>query len=216
MQAKKILIIDDSQVDRELEAMMLEKNGFIVSALSSGRKCLDIIDLDKPDLILLDIVLPDEDGNEILKKIRLKFSPIELPVIMVTGNTDAQDVVQSLNLGANDYISKPVEYDVAIKRIQTHLKISELSEQMGKLKELEAIKAMIATYSHEINNPLTVALGKLDFIKANKNIEENIGEVEKSLWRIVEIIRKTKKLLNAKEIELEPYDDHSSMVKISK
>lgn len=215
MQAKKILIIDDSQIDRELATMMLEKNGFIVNALSSGRKCHDIIDLDRPDLILLDVVLPGEDGNEILVGLRKKFSPIELPIIMVTGNTDAKDVVQSLNLGANDYISKPVEYDVAIKRIQTHLKISELSEQMGKLKELEAIKAMIATYSHEINNPLTVALGKLDFLKANENVEENISEIEKSLWRIVEIIRKTKTLLSAKEIELESYDDHSSMVKIN-
>lgn len=213
---KKILIIDDSPIDREMATMMLKKNGFDVASLSSGKKCFEMIEMDRPDIILLDVMIPDENGNDTLRKLRDRFSAVELPIIMVTSNTEATDVIHSLNLGANDYITKPVEYDVAIKRIETHLKISELSHEMSRLKELEAVKAIVATYNHEINNPLTIAIGKLDLIRINKNSEENIKEAEKALWRISDIIKKIQKLLQAQSIDYEEYDKHCDMLNLNK
>lgn len=213
---KKILIIDDSPIDREMATMMLKKNGFDVASLSSGKKCFEMIEMDRPDIILLDVMIPDENGNDTLRKLRDRFSAVELPIIMVTSNTEATDVIHSLNLGANDYITKPVEYDVAIKRIETHLKISELSHEMSRLKELEAVKAIVATYNHEINNPLTIAIGKLDLIRINQNAEENLKEAEKALWRISDIIKKIQKILQAQAINYEEYDKHCDMLNLNK
>lgn len=215
MDKKKILLVDDSPSDRELCTLMYEKNHYHVYALSSGRKCFEMIELEKPDVVLLDVVLPGEDGNEILTEIRKKYSAVDLPVIMVTAKSDASDVIQSLNLGANDYISKPVAFDVAIKRIETQIQISNLTKQMGRLKELEGIKAIIATYNHEINNPLTIAIGKLDLIRSKQDVDQNIDEVEKALWRINGIIKKARELIRAKSIEMEAYDSQSNMVKLS-
>ncbi len=213
---KKVLIIDDSLLDREMSTMMLKKNGFVVSSLSSGKKCFELIEMNRPDIILLDVMIPDENGNDTLKKIRERFSAVEMPIIMVTSNTEAIDIIHSLNFGANDYITKPVEFDVAIKRIETHLKISELSHEMSRLKELEAVKAIVATYNHEINNPLTIAIGNLDLIKNNQNAVENLKEAEKALWRISDIIKKIQKVLQTKSIDYEEYDKHCYMLNINK
>lgn len=213
---KKIMLIEDSVSAKTLATRVLEKNGFAVTSLASGIHCLNEIQKENPDIILLDVINPEENGNETLKKIRDNYSAVDLPIIMVTSNADASDIILSLNLGANDYITKPVDFNVAVKRIETHLKIKELSHKMGRLKELEAMKAIVATYNHEINNPLTIAIGKLDLIRINQNAEENLKEAEKALWRISDIIKKIQKLLQAQSVDYEEYDKHCDMLNINK
>ncbi len=100
----KILIIDDSEADVELSMMMLEKSGYRVASLTAVSSCIDVINSEKPDLVLLDIMMPAVSGNQLLVEIRTRFSQIELPVIMVTAKSDASDVIESLDLGANYFI----------------------------------------------------------------------------------------------------------------
>ncbi len=170
----KILIIDDNEVERELSRMMLEKNGYLVVEQSSAISCLQTIAEEKPNLVLLDIMMPDMDGNQALQMIRSKYSALELPIVMVTSKSDATDVVESLKFGASDYITKPLQFDVALRRIQTHLTIglqsatlrelnenleSRVKEQASKLVGAEKMKAlgeMTAGIAHEINSPLSV------------------------------------------------------------
>ncbi len=119
----KILIIDDNQVDRKLMRLMLENGGFQVVELSSGESCIETIEAENPNLVLLDILMPDMSGNEVLRMIRENLSESEIPVIMVTAKSDTSDVVASLKLGASDYLIKPFQFDVAIKMIRAHLGI---------------------------------------------------------------------------------------------
>ncbi|MBF0299243.1 MAG: response regulator transcription factor [Oligoflexia bacterium] len=217
----KILVVDDNEVDRELSIRMLKKNGFEVIPLDMPTKCIDTVIAEKPDLILLDIMMPGLDGNQVLQLIREKFTEIELPIIMVTSKLDASDVVESLKKGANDYITKPVQFEVALRRIHTHLTIAAQSKAMAKAKELEAIHAMIVTYNHEINNPLAIALTYIEAIKdksgEKSDLKTEVHGLESAFWRISEMMKKTRLVIEkGSVVEYEKYDESLKMFNFGK
>lgn len=213
MKGKNILIVDDSDFDRTLLGKGLSmKADFALFVVKDGHQCLKILDTEKIDLILMDIIMPGYSGIEILVKIRERFNPIELPVIMVTAKSDPIDVIHCLNNGANDYISKPINFDVAMSRIATHLMLADLSFKMSKLNEMKALDALIATYNHEINNPLSIALGYISM-----DLVHDMGMVEKletSLWRIAEVTKKISAISEQKEAYYEKYTHGTSMIKL--
>ena len=216
MKQKKILIVDDSEFDRQMLAKALAKRGgFQIVQVRTGEECLDLIDgREKIDLILMDIMMPGSFGTHVLMKIREKFNPIDLPIIMVTSKGDAIDVICSLQSGANDYIIKPVNFDVAISRILTHLKLADMSYEMSLLKELAALDAMIATYNHEINTPLAIALNCLD--KDNQVKDQESGrKLNEALLRITDIVKRIGEVTQKKNVEYQQYSQGSKMVKLS-
>lgn len=189
MSNAQILIVEDDEINSEMLAKRLIKRGFTVDRVMSGLSAMKYLKDNKPSVVLLDILMPDMTGLEVLKEIRKRFSQVDLSVIMVTAKTEAQDVVDALKLGANDYIQKPVNIEIAIARINTQIfALKSHKEEMEK-NELEALNTMIATYNHEINNPLTVAFGFLWKLKKENN-PEYIERVEESLNRIVQIVKK--------------------------
>jgi len=123
-----ILVVDDLPANRELMSRRLERSGFNVVCAASGPEALEALRRGPVDLVLLDIMMPGMTGFEVLKTVRLARSPAALPVIMVTAKTDSEDVVEALSLGANDYVTKPVEYPVALARIRVHLGIREAAK----------------------------------------------------------------------------------------
>jgi CheY-like chemotaxis protein len=120
-----ILVVDDLPANRDLMSRRLERSGFRVVCAASGPEALDALKRDPVDLVLLDIMMPGMTGFEVLKTVRLARSPAALPVIMVTAKTEREDVVEALSLGANDYVTKPVDFPVALARIRAHLGIRE-------------------------------------------------------------------------------------------
>ncbi len=214
MSKKIILIVDDSEFDRKLlHGALTKKSDLDVVEASSGDQCLQILSQQRVDLVLMDIMMPGTIGTQVLTKIREKFNAIELPIIMVTSKADASDVVSCLQTGANDYIAKPVHFDVAVSRISTHLKLAELSQEMSRLKEMAALDAMVITYNHQINNPLAIALGCLN---EPLFVDQVMGEkLTSSLWRIADIVKKITVLTEKKEIEYQQYLGTSKMIKIS-
>lgn len=119
--AIRVLVVDDVMDNRDILVRRLVRRGFDAVEASGGIEALALIEQQRFDLILLDIMMPDLGGNEVLRRVRAKNSADELPVIMVTAKTQSEDVVESLGLGANDYITKPVDFTVAIARINTQL-----------------------------------------------------------------------------------------------
>ena len=214
-QDSTILLVDDSDFDRKILARALaSKSQCKIREASSSGQCLEILDKEKIDIVLLDIMMPDMDGNELLAKIREKSNPVELPIIMITGKTESTDVINSLKLGANDFISKPVNFEVALMRITTHLKISEFSREMGKLQQLAALHAVVATYNHEINNPLTIAIANLTNISFECKNVTAIQNTETALWRIADIVSKIKAITDGSQLNIEPYSGGQSMLKV--
>jgi CheY-like chemotaxis protein len=120
-----ILVVDDLLANRDLMTRRLERSGFRVVSAASGHEALAVLKRGVVDLVLLDIMMPGMTGFEVLKTVRLTHSPAALPVIMVTAKTESEDVVEALSLGANDYVTKPVDYPVALARIRKELGIRQ-------------------------------------------------------------------------------------------
>ncbi len=213
MTTKTILIVDDSEFDRQLLTKALTaKGGFKIMEARSGDQCLEILSTQKIDLILMDIMMPGTFGTEVLMKIREKHNPIELPIIMVTSKADASDVIRCLQSGANDYITKPVTFDVAVTRISTHLRLAEVSREMSRLQEMAALDAMITTYNHEINNPLAIAIGCLNAPLLKDEVA--VEKLKSSLWRVADIVKKIRSVTEKKEAEYEQYASSGRTIKV--
>jgi two-component system sensor histidine kinase/response regulator len=146
----RILVVDDNEMNRDMLSRRLTKMGHTVDIAIDGRQALDILEIKKFDLVLLDVMMPEISGLEVLEKVRKKHTIADLPIIMVTAKDQSEDIVEALKLGANDYVTKPVDFPVANARIQTQLKLKRLAE----LKD-----EFLAIASHDLKNPLTGILG---------------------------------------------------------
>ena len=118
-----ILVVDDHPDNRELLTRRLEREGFRVLQAESGPQALAQLKGGPVSLILLDVMMPGMNGIEVLQAVRETYSSSELPVIMVTAKAQSEDVVEALGQGANDYVTKPVDFPVALARIQAQLRI---------------------------------------------------------------------------------------------
>ena len=119
MSAGKILVVDDDQNICELLRLYIEKEGFEVRIANDGRKALEIFEEQNPDLIMLDIMLPELDGWQVCREIRKKS---QCPIIMLTAKGEVFDKVLGLELGADDYVVKPFELEVLDSRIRALLR----------------------------------------------------------------------------------------------
>lgn len=213
----KILIVDDSEYDCNLISKFLNLKGFETTNVLSGQDCLDYLEENRCDLVLLDILMPNLTGIDVLKKIRLSSSTIDLPVVMLTIKSEDSDIIDALRLGANDYVVKPANFEVLLGRIQTHLKMKQLSEDNSKLKEKEAISAMVATYNHEINNPLAVVLGIIHSIRGKDEVSQSqIDRIQEGILKVVGIVRRIEDLSRSRAEYVEYGGGTSKIMKIKK
>jgi diguanylate cyclase (GGDEF)-like protein/PAS domain S-box-containing protein len=116
-----LLIVDDNELNRDVLSRRLAQNGYAVNVAAGGPEALAAVAVTRFDLILLDVEMPDLSGLEVLGRLRQKYSQTQLPVIMVTARTEGSDIVEAFGLGANDYVTKPIDFPVALARIGTHL-----------------------------------------------------------------------------------------------
>lgn len=188
MRNKRIIVVDDSDFDRGLLVKALsKKTEATVLDANSGEQCLGLIDGNPPDLILLDIMMPGLGGLETLSKIRERFTRIQVPVLMVTSKVDASDVVECLKAGANDYITKPVCFDVAISRIQLHLDLVRVAKEVSALREAAAADAVISTFHFEINASLSAAFAILESPDLNNSAVKQ--SLQSELWKIADVLK---------------------------
>jgi len=130
-----LLVVDDDLKIREMLSLRLTREGHAIVGAASGQEALDLVRTGKIDLVLLDYYLPDITGLEVLETLRKTHSVSQLPVIMVTGKSQSEDIVAALNLGANDYVTKPIDFPVALARIQTRLSLKRTEEALRKASE---------------------------------------------------------------------------------
>lgn len=121
-EAYTLLVVDDGAENRDMLSRRLGRRGFRVLAAEGGERALEIVDAEPVDLVLLDIMMPGMDGIEVLRRLRARWNQSELPVIMQTAKSDSQDMVDALDLGANDYVTKPLDFPVVLARVQSQLR----------------------------------------------------------------------------------------------
>jgi two-component system, sensor histidine kinase and response regulator len=140
-----LLLVDDNLDNQHFISLRLTRQGYKILTADNGYQALALLDIQKIDLVLLDIMMPGIDGFEVLRHIRQKRSLADLPVIMATALESSKDVVKALQLGANDYVTKPIDFPILLARIETHLRLRELA----LLRE-----EFLRVASHDLKNPL--------------------------------------------------------------
>ena len=153
-----ILIVDDIPRNLQVLGSILSENGFGVSVASSGQGALDAIATNMPDVVLLDIQMPDMDGFDVCSRLKESPETTDLPVIFLTARTEIDDIVRGFEVGAVDYITKPFISQELLARVRTHLRLVRQNKRLLDLnKEKDEFLGIAA---HDLRNPLS----KIQFI----------------------------------------------------
>jgi two-component system sensor histidine kinase/response regulator len=206
MAAPSILVVDDQPINVQLLKRKLEREGIRVTAAYNGLEALDLTKKVMPDLILLDVMMPDMDGIEVCQRLQADESTRGIPVIFITARTTKESKLEGLGVGAVDYITKPIDLDETLARVQTQLRFVAINRQLVDLtRRLEesrraaTIGAVTQGIAHNLNNLLGVVIGYLDLVKAYydkpEQVKKNAQHVEDAVQRIVTIIKQLSTLV---------------------
>ena len=128
--AARLLVVDDNPANRELLRRRLSLRGYSVEEAADGFEALRKVEAEPFDLVVLDVMMPGLSGLDVLRKVRERWSLAELPVVMATARGGSEEIVEALALGANDYVVKPIDFPVALARIQTQLALRQAQERL--------------------------------------------------------------------------------------
>lgn len=191
-----ILVVDDKEDNRDILQRRLARNGFTVKTAINAQEALILIDREAPDLILLDYMMPGISGPELLRQLRVDYDRAEMPIIMVTARSEDDVVIECIEAGANDYISKPISFPVLHARMSVQLQRrsaamalraanavleervalrtrelmahnTALREAHSSLEKSDRAKTLfLATMSHEMRTPLNSVIGLSELIRS--------------------------------------------------
>lgn len=166
---EKILVVDDSNFNIKLLTEILEHEDFIIHSLNNGSRVLETTLEIKPDVIMLDIIMPGLDGFDVCKLLKSNTEVLDIPIIMVTSRTEGSDIKKALEMGAFDYIKKPLDATEVIARVQSAIRFKVA---LDKLKELAMKDSLTGIYNHA----LLIELFEKDLAKQERN-SDNIAFV---------------------------------------
>ena len=180
----KILIVDDESNIVELIRLYLEKEGFFTVSAKNGTEALAKFRSENPDLIILDIMIPEPDGWQVCREIRRSSN---VPIIMLTAKSETFDKVLGLELGADDYLTKPFETKELVARVKAVLRRTETKEgEQKKVITFENLSINIDNYELEINGKLIDVPPKelelLYFLSSNPNRVYTREQLLEEVW----------------------------------
>ena len=131
----RLLVVEDDEDSGAILAHMLHREGFAVSTVADGPRALAAIAKEPVDLILLDIEMPGMNGFDVVQEVRRSFSGPALPIIITTARGDAKDVVTALGLGANDFVTKPLDFKIVLARVRSQLSHKQAIDRIVALEQ---------------------------------------------------------------------------------
>ncbi len=206
MAAPKILVVDDQPINVQLLKRKLEREGLAVIAAYTGLEAIDLVHREKPDLILLDVMMPDMDGIEVCQRLQAQEDTRSIPIIFITARSTKESKLEGLGVGAVDYITKPIDLDETLARVQTQLRfvainrqLVDLTRRLEEARRAATIGAITQGIAHNLNNLLGVVIGYLDLIQVYydkpEQVKKNTKHVEDAVQRIVSIIKQLSSLV---------------------
>src|SRR5262245_44397906 len=129
----RILVVDDNEMNRDMLSRRLAAKGYPVTVAEDGHAALRLVDEQAFEAVLLDVMMPGLSGFEVLTRLRTTYSRSDLPVIMATARDQSEDVVEALRLGANDYVTKPLDFAVVLARLESQLALKRQKEKIESL-----------------------------------------------------------------------------------
>lgn len=166
---RRVLIVDDDRLNVRILTGILKPEGYAIHAVHSGEEALEAYESFKPDLVLLDVVMPGLNGFETCRTLKQRHGDTLAPVIFITAKSESDDVIEGLAAGGVDYLPKPFKGREALARLRTHLHNRILSEQqrelVAKLSSANHAKnRLLGMVAHDLRNPLASIRGLTDFL----------------------------------------------------
>ena len=169
---RKVLIVDDNTEFANMVRRFLEHHGYSASVASSGYKAVEKVLAEPPDLMLLDLKLPDVTGMEVLK--RVKEISEDTAVIIITGYGGEQVAVDFMKAGATDYLSKPTDNETLLKTVKNALKVHDAQIEDKQWKGYSSLEKFFPFLAHEIRNPLHAIGGALAIIERRSDLNDHL------------------------------------------
>jgi len=200
-----LLIVDDTPDNIAVLLEFFSHKGFKVLASQNGQQGIRTAEYAKPDLILLDVMMPGIDGFEVCQKLKSNQETQKIPIIFMTALSDTNSKVKGLELGAADYITKPLQYKEVLARVNTHLKIHQQQQQIQlqneqlqertlqleeRTQELEErnleLDAFAHTVAHDLKNPLGGIIGLTDILVETMPDESSLSSNWTEIFQLLQ------------------------------
>jgi len=187
----KILIVDDNVFNVQLLVIMLGKNSYRITTATSGTEALQKVESESPDLILLDIMMPDISGYEVAEKLKANQEYQNIPILFLSALNNMEDIIKGFQIGADDYITKPFNKDELLTRITHQISLIEAKRKL--LKQNEELKQLIyerdkfySLIAHDLRSPMGI-------LKMSLNILTGIPEdsVGQEMYDIISMANRT-------------------------
>ncbi|MCK4224456.1 MAG: response regulator [candidate division Zixibacteria bacterium] len=207
-----ILLVDDEKMNLKILSTVLRKGRYQFLEAESGEEALELLERENVDLIVLDLMMPGMDGFQTLERIEQNRSTAFIPVIIASALKDSVAIEKGLELGANDYFTKPLSDDdrrfqlplkvrnlIKMKKMQDELvnlnhELRKMQDRLIEKERESVVVEMAGAASHELNQPLTAILGNLQLVMAKLSeddpLTEKLNKVLNQVDRMVEIVRK--------------------------
>jgi DNA-binding response OmpR family regulator len=218
---KRILVIDDLPENVFMLKDRLEHEGYEVLSAYNGKSGIEKAQNELPDLILLDVMMPDINGFEVCKILVNDSRTSDIPIILVTAKTDPEDIKEGLDAGANDYIKKPIDKIELLARVKSELKLSNAKKLLVEVEKRNTFFATVVTANHKIKQPLTlISLSSAAIKRELKKDEiskdivlEKIKYIDLAITEITAVLDQLNKI---KEPVLSDYTKTVKMIKVEK
>ncbi|HEC86234.1 MAG TPA: hybrid sensor histidine kinase/response regulator [Thioploca sp.] len=178
-----ILIVDDTLANLQVLTQMLTERGYKIRPANSGNMALKSVQSTLPDLILLDIQMPEMDGYEVCEKFKADNKTSDIPVIFISALSDVFDKVKAFSVGGVDYVTKPFQAEEVLARVETHLRLHRLRQELIQSEKMASLGRLVAGFAHEINTPIGVAVTSASTLqvyakKINKLLEQEEVDID--------------------------------------
>lgn len=176
----RLLVVDDEPHHRKLLRMVLRQGDYLFLEAETGEEAMRLLAGEAVDLVLLDLMMPQPNGFDVLASIASNERLRNVPVIVASASTSPEDVERSLELGAVDYFMKPLtEWDIRFQlpiKVRNALALHQASDERLRVERMKAVSAMAVALNHEINNPLQVIQGNAQLLHVLPNLPPDARE----------------------------------------
>ncbi len=198
-----VLIVDDAKENLHILNTILKNNHYQTELAENGIQALEIVKDVPPDLILLDIMMPELDGFETCRRLKKSPETKDIPIIFLTAKTEIKDLVKGFHLGAVDYVTKPYNSTELLARVATHLELKFSRETIAKQNDER--KELLHVLCHDLSNPFNSIKGYAHLVKKGRvTLDELLNSIDISIRNGLEIIDQIREMrvLEEKETHL--------------
>ncbi len=207
-----ILIVDDTPANLRLLSNMLTERGYKVRSVINGQMALMAARAAPPDLILLDIRMPDMNGYEVCEALKSEAATADIPIIFISALDEAEDKVRAFTVGGVDYVTKPFQFEEVLARVRTHLALCDLRQELEREiverdKLIAELDAYAHTVAHDLKNPLTSLVGYSKLLQSHharmsgEDLERNLSIIAQNGRRMTNIIEELLLLSSVRKLD---------------